>query len=66
MTPPSVSEKAREATVEATVPLGPESIAGTGGATVSAVQVREVVADVLSTESFARTWNVCDPWPRLV
>ncbi len=57
---------ANDAEVEATVPVGPESMVGSAGATVSAVHVREVVADVLSTESFARTWNVCDPWPRLV
>ncbi len=61
-----MSEKASEAAVEATVPLGPESIDGTGGATVSAVQVREVVADVLSTASLARTSKVCEPWPRPV
>ncbi len=57
---------ANVAAAEATVPVGPESMVGSAGATVSAVHVREVVADVLSTESFARTWNVCEPWPRPV
>ncbi len=54
------------AEVEATVPVGPESMLGSAGATVSAVQVREVVADVLSTESFARTWKVWEPCARPV
>ncbi len=48
VTPPSVSENVNVAAVEATVPLGPESIVGIGGATVSTVQVREVVPEVFA------------------
>ena len=64
--PPSVSEKAKVASVEATVPVGPESIVGRGGATVSTVQARDATLEVLPTASFARTSNVCAPSPRLV
>ena len=66
VTPASVSENPKVAFVEATVPAGPESMVGRGGATVSTVQVREARSDVFPTPSFARTSNVCGPWPRLV
>ena len=65
--PASVSkESVKLAVVEATVPLGPESIVGSGGARVSTVHARETEDDVLPFASFARTSNVCAPWPRPV
>ena len=68
MTPASVSVNPMLAEVDETKEpsAGPEPIDGAGGATVSAVQVREVVPDVFPTESLARTWNVCEPCARLV
>ena len=61
-------EKVNVALVDATVPAGPESIVGRGGATVSASGTKETErSKVLSITSFARTSrNVCAPWPRLV
>ena len=59
VTPASVSENVNVALVEATVPVGPESIVGSGGATVSTVQLRVVVVEVFPTESLARTSNEC-------
>ena len=35
-------------------------------ATVSTIQARETTPEVLFSASFARTSNVCAPWPRLV
>ena len=64
--PASVSENVKLAVVEAMVPVGPMSIAGMGGATVSTVQAREATAEVLFRTSLARTSKVCAPWPRLV
>ncbi len=61
VTPASVSENVNVAPVEATVPVGPESIVGTGGATVSTVQLRVVVVEVFPTESLARTWKEWAP-----
>ena len=65
-TPASVSENVRLASVEETAPVGPESIVGAGGATVSAVHVREAAVEVLPAASEARTSKVWEPWARLV
>ncbi len=40
-------------------------IDGTAGGIVSTVQERETAAEVFPAASFASTWKVCAPWPRL-
>ena len=56
------AENASVAVVDATVPVGPESIV-VSGATVSTVQVRVAsVASVLPAASVARTRKVWAPW----
>jgi hypothetical protein len=52
--------------VEYAPAAGPESIVGAGGGVASTVHVRVRGADVLSSASFARTSNVCEPSLRLV
>src|SRR5436190_22214622 len=53
--PASVSEKAKLGLVEETVPLGPESMDGAGGAVVSIVQLRVVI--VLSLPAASRAFT---------
>ncbi len=54
VTPASVSEKANDASVEETLPVGPALNVGTGGAAVSTDQAR-VAEAVFPAASFART-----------
>ncbi len=64
--PLSTFEKANVAAVEATRPVGPESIVGATGSTVSTVQVRVAGSETLPSPFFACTSNVCGPCARLV
>ena len=56
---PSASENVKLAVVDATGPVGPESMVGTGGAIVSTVHERDAGTDALSNSSRERTSNVC-------
>ncbi len=63
--PLSTFEKANVASVEATRPVGPESIVGASGSTVSTVQVRLAGSEMLPSPFTEWTWKVCEPCSRL-
>ncbi len=65
MSPLSTFEKVKVAVWDETAPVGPESIVGATGATVSTVHTRVVVSDGPAGE-VARTRNVCSPSARPV